>query len=93
MLPNTPLSRETRKSSVKREGLPRGFLLVVDLDKPTSLPGRVLMFPWRNNPALKDNLEGRVPEIIQNAGFQNIHNLRHGWRWFISFWLATKPGK
>ncbi len=26
MLPNTPLSRETRKSSVKREGLPRGFL-------------------------------------------------------------------
>ena len=26
---NTPLSSETRKSSVKREGLPRGFLLEV----------------------------------------------------------------
>ena len=32
---------------------PGGRLLVIDVDKPTE--------PWRNNPAVKDNLEGHVP--------------------------------
>ena len=72
---------------------PGGRLMVVDIDKPTSLIGRVLMFPWRNDPAVKDNLEGHVPEFIQNAGFINVHHPRAKWHGFISFWLATKPGK
>lgn len=72
---------------------PGGRLMVVDLDKPTSLIGRVLMFPWRKNLAMKDNLEGHVSEFIQNAGFLNVHHTRPKWRGFIAFWLATKPGK
>jgi demethylmenaquinone methyltransferase/2-methoxy-6-polyprenyl-1,4-benzoquinol methylase/phosphoethanolamine N-methyltransferase len=72
---------------------PGGRLMVVDIDKPTSLIGRVLMFPWRNDPAVKDNLEGHVPEFIQNAGFINVHHPRPKWHRFIAFWLATKPGK
>lgn len=70
-----------------------GRLMVIDVDKPTNLIGRVLMFPWRKDPAVKDNLEGHVPEFIQNAGFLNLHHPQPKWRGFISFWLATKPGK
>lgn len=70
-----------------------GRLMVIDVDKPTSLTGRVLMFPWRKVPAVKDNLEGHVPEFIQNAGFLKVHYPRSKWRGFIAFWLATKPGK
>lgn len=70
---------------------PAGRLMVVDVDKPTSLTGRMLMFPWRNDPALKANLEGHVTELIQNAGFLNVHHPLPRWRGFISFWLAFKP--
>lgn len=70
-----------------------GRLMVVDVDKPTGILGQVLMFPWRKDPAVKDNLEGHVPEFIQNAGFLNLHHLQPKWRGFISFWLAIKPGK
>lgn len=70
-----------------------GRLMVVDVDKPTNLIGRVLMFPWRKDPSVKDNLEGHVPKFIQNAGFLNLHHLQPKWRGFISFWLATRPGK
>ena len=72
---------------------PGGRLMVVDVDKPTSCMGRVLMFPHRKDSAVKDNLEGRVPEFIQNAGFLNVHHLRSTSHGFVSFWLATKPGK
>lgn len=72
---------------------PGGRLMVVDVDKPTSLIGRGLMFPWRNTPAVKDNLEGHVSELIKNAGFLDVHHSRAKWRGFISFWLASKPGK
>jgi len=70
-----------------------GRLMVVDVDKPTGMLGRVLMFPWRKDPAVKDNLEGHVPEFIQDAGFLNLHHPQPKWRGFISFWLAIKPGK
>ena len=70
-----------------------GRLMVVDVDKPTNLIGRVLMFPWRKDPSVKDNLEGHVPKFIQNAGFLNLHHLQPKWRGFISFWLATRSGK
>lgn len=70
-----------------------GRLMVVDVDKPTGKLGKVLMFSWRKDPAVKDNLEGHVPEFIQNAGFLNLHHPRPKWCGFISFWLATKPGK
>jgi len=70
-----------------------GRLMVIDVDKPTSLIGRVLMFPWRKDPAVKDNLEGHVLEFIQNAGFLKVHHPRRKWRGFIAFWLAIKPGK
>jgi ubiquinone/menaquinone biosynthesis C-methylase UbiE len=72
---------------------PGGRLMVVDVDKPTNLIGRVLMFPWRKDSSVKDNLEGHVPEFIQNTGFLNVHHPRPKWRGFISFWLASKPGK
>lgn len=72
---------------------PGGRLMVVDVDIPTSLIGRVLMFPWRKDPSVKDNLKGHVPEFIRNAGFLNVHHPRPKWHGFISFWLATKPGK
>lgn len=69
---------------------PGGRLMVVDVDKPTSLMGRMLMFPWRNDPAVRDNLEGRVSEYIKKAGFFNVHQLRTKWRGLIAFWLAAK---
>jgi len=69
---------------------PGGRLMVIDIDKPTSLMGRMLMFPWRNDPALRDNLEGRVSEFIQKTGFRNVHQPRTKWRGLIAFWLATK---
>lgn len=72
---------------------PDGRLMVIDVDKPTGMLGQVLMFPSRNDPAVKDNLEGHVPEFIQNTGFLNLHHPRPKWRGFIAFWLATKPGK
>ena len=69
---------------------PGGRLMVVDIDKPTGLLGRLLMFPWGNEPALIDNLAGRITEFIENAGFRNVHHPRPKQRGFIAFWLAYK---
>lgn len=68
-----------------------GRLLVVDLDKPTGVFWRVVMWPWRDDLALRDNLKGRVPEFMGSAGFLNTHHPRSQWHGLISFWLANKP--
>lgn len=94
MLHHLPLElKVTGLREISRVLKSGGRLMVVDVDQPTSLIGRVLMFPWRKNPAVKDNLEGHVSELIKNSGFIDEHHTRTKWRGFISFWLATKPGK
>lgn len=71
---------------------PGGRLMMVDVDKPTDIVWQVLMFHWRNDPAMRDNLAGRVSKFIQNAGFLNVHHPRPRWRGIVAFWLANKPG-
>lgn len=90
------LPPELKKSGLEemyRVLKPGGRLMIVDFGKPSSLLARWLLFPWRNDIMVKDNLEGRITEFIQNAGFLNVHHPRRQWHRFISYWLATKPEK
>ncbi|NOZ53447.1 MAG: class I SAM-dependent methyltransferase [Gammaproteobacteria bacterium] len=43
---------------------PGGRLMVIDVDKPTGLLGRILMYPWHKNAAVKDNIEGHITGFI-----------------------------
>ncbi|HSR36911.1 MAG TPA: methyltransferase domain-containing protein [Desulfurivibrionaceae bacterium] len=71
---------------------PGGRLLTADIDRPTTLLatvagwlGRYLLF----QPELEDNLRGRLPRLMEEAGFLTVNRLAH-LHGLISFFQAQK---
>ncbi|MFZ5761527.1 MAG: class I SAM-dependent methyltransferase [Thermodesulfobacteriota bacterium] len=74
---------------------PDGRLLTADIDCPTTLLakvagwlGRYLLF----QPELDDNLRGRLPRLMEEAGFVGVRRLAH-LHGLISFFLAEKTAR
>jgi demethylmenaquinone methyltransferase/2-methoxy-6-polyprenyl-1,4-benzoquinol methylase/phosphoethanolamine N-methyltransferase len=69
---------------------PGGRLVVVDIDRPTNLFWRLLLWPWRLLPMIAVNLRGEIPDYLRASGFEPVEPVG---RWFnvLTFWLALKP--
>lgn len=52
---------------------PGGKIHVVDFGPPRASAGRVLMKLLRDMAWLADNLDGRLPGMLTDAGFQDVH--------------------
>ena len=66
-------------SEVFRVLMPGGRLIVADWGKPTGLLMRLLFYPirWLDGfETTQDNVEGRLPAMIGEAGFDNVQTLR-----------------
>ena len=69
---------------------PGGRLLIIEPDRPQRWVWRVLLWPMRFYPNLKDHIEGRTAEIIARAGFVSV-TPRGCWAPTVTFWSARKP--
>ena len=72
---------------------PGGMLLTADIDRPTTLPGRLLGWAGRYlllQPELEDNLRGLLPDFMHRAGFRQVEKKEHLYG-LVSFFTAQKP--
>lgn len=72
---------------------PGGCLLSVDIDRPTTPLAWAVGWLSRwllLQPELEDNLRGRLPEMIQRAGFVETRRCDHLYG-MVSFYLSRKP--
>ncbi len=53
---------------------PGGSLHVVDFGRPASRLGRQLTALFQRGERLRDNLEGRLPELLERAGFSRVED-------------------
>ncbi len=69
------------KQRTLREALrvlrPGGGLHVVDFGKPRTPPGYLLSFAARRLERASDNIEGRLPEMFRQVGFEQVQEAAH----------------
>lgn len=72
---------------------PGGRLFTVDIDKPSTVLAAIIGWTTRYilfQPELEDNLKGRLPDFIREAGFQGM-SIREHLYGMVSFYAARKP--
>jgi len=74
------LTREDKRRTL-REALrvlrPGGGLYVADFGKPRTPPGYLLAFVMRRLERASDNIEGLLPEMFRQAGFDPVQETAH----------------
>lgn len=68
---------------------PGGALITVDVDRPTTWLGRLIAFPRRHVPEIRDNLKQPLVELLRQAGFRQTELLQHAYGIF-SFLRSVK---
>jgi ubiquinone/menaquinone biosynthesis C-methylase UbiE len=74
---------------------PGGTLVTADIDRPTTLMGWLAGWGGRwllLQPELEDNLRGRLPTLMAEAGFSDLQ-LRDHLFGLVSFYTAQRPGE
>lgn len=72
---------------------PGGRLVTADIDRPTTRAATAIGWLSRFlllQPELEDNLRGRLPEIMRQAGFKDVARQEHLYG-LVSFFTAVKP--
>jgi ubiquinone/menaquinone biosynthesis C-methylase UbiE len=69
---------------------PGGRLLVIEPDRPEHWAWRMFAWPMRHYRNLKDHLDGRTVQFLDEAGFVSVTTRGH-WARVITFWAARKP--
>jgi len=69
---------------------PGGRLVAVDLDRPRPRALRILLTPLQASRFLGDHLQGLMPRLLSNAGFEQVTEVGC-WRGIVGTWTACKP--
>ena len=72
---------------------PGGCLITADIDRPTSAWGWIMGWGARYvliQEELEDNLNGLLPELMEQAGFIDVRKVDHVYG-LVSFFSAVKP--
>ncbi len=84
--------------ATKRQGLaevyrvlqPGGRFVIADFAPPSNPLWWLLLWPFLMMPSVRDNLRGRVPAHLREAGFTQVETRSHR-AGIITFWSAVKP--
>ena len=64
--------------------------VAVDLDRPRHPLWWLLLWPLRFHEGPSENLEGRIPGLLTESGFDPV-SVADRWAGFVTFWHARKP--
>ena len=68
---------------------PGGRFVLVDVDRPANPLWWVLLWPLKFWPFTKDQIEGKLGDLISRGGFSNVRKVG-AWGGFLGFWKAHK---
>jgi SAM-dependent methyltransferase len=82
--------KATALREIHRVLKPNGRLLVAEPDRAEHWWWRTLLWPISLHRNMRDHLQGRIGNMLRNAGFASITPAGR-WKHWLAFWQAQKP--